>query len=209
MYALTETNFMARVNPETLEIMSRIDITDYLASASTTFAHPHVVSSNETGQVTSWITMGMNTKSPRWYYEFIKYEAQGDDSSSSSLECCSKPTVLASLPSSHAFGLSYFHSFALTENYIVFLEQALVFDMLRMISVIVLNKPFSDALLMKKTFDTRIHLIDRKTGWYCLDLKAVNRNSFSNDLPRIVLFLFIKMTWITWHAFKNKKNLSD
>lgn len=159
MYALTETNYMARVNPETLEIESRIDITDYLASASTTFAHPHVIASDVDGQTNSWITMGMNTKSPRWYYEFIKYEARGDGELA-----CNKPKVIASIPSSHALGLSYFHSFGLTENYIVFLEQSLVFDMLAMVQVILFNKAFSDALIMKKNFDARIHLINRKTG---------------------------------------------
>lgn len=146
---------MARINPETLEIMSRIDITDYLSTASTTFAHPHVISPNE------WITMGMNTKTPKWHYEFIKYESSGGGNDSL---VCQKPQILASIPSSHALGLSYFHSFGLTENYIVFLEQSLVFDMCRMISVILFNKAFSDALLMKTNFETRIHLINRKTG---------------------------------------------
>lgn len=166
LYALTETNYMCQVDPSSLQIKSRIDITDYLKTASTTFAHPHVITSDG-----SWITMGMNTKSPRWRYEFIKYTAKTSIEEDNDCLACQNAKVIASIPSSHSLGLSYFHSFSITDNYIVFLEQSLVFDMFKMVSCILFNKAFSDALLMKQDFETRIHLIDRQTGRWKIILK--------------------------------------
>ena len=166
---------MCLVDASTLEIKSRIDVSDYIASASTTFAHPHIMPSPD-GDGLSWITMGMNTKTPRWRYEFIRYRAPHKPTSTeekaktdelASLRpslACEKAEIIASIPSTHSLGLSYFHSFGLTENYIVFLEQSLVFEMAHMLSCILFNKPFSHALVMKKDFEARIHLINLRTG---------------------------------------------
>ena len=62
-------------------------------------------------------------------------------------------------------GLSYFHSFGLTKNYIVFLEHSLRFDFTRILESILFNKPISNILVVDKTFETRIHVIDRQTGF--------------------------------------------
>lgn len=157
MYALTETNYMCKVDPKTLEITNRVDISKYLNTSTTTFAHPHIESDG------SWITMGMNTKTPIGHYDFVKYRCNKDNESNQSKLICEKTSLIASIPSNHTLGLSYFHSFGVTQNFIVFIEQSLILDFPSFISCVVLNKPFSDALLMCKTFNAHIHLINRHT----------------------------------------------
>lgn len=151
LYALTEINVMYEIDPTTLNTLNRVDINEYIKTATTTFAHPHYL---EDG---SWITMGMNTKSIPPHYEFLRYK-------SGSKNICDQAEVIASVPSSHLFALSYFHSFGLTKSFIVFLEQSIKFDIKSFLSCLVLNKPYSDAIVTNENCLTKIHLIDRTTG---------------------------------------------
>lgn len=93
-------------------------------------------------------------------YEFVRYKKPSEDSK----DFTEHAEVIGRFPSSHKNALSYFHSFAVTENYIVFLEQSLKFDFLAFMANAVKNKPFSDALIMKKDFGARIHIMNKNTG---------------------------------------------
>jgi len=72
--------------------------------------------------------------------------------------------LIGRIPSTHFAGLSYLHSFGLTQNYIVFLECALTFDLLTYLKNLYWNLPFSHSCIMKKDFKTRIHIMNRETG---------------------------------------------
>lgn len=60
--------------------------------------------------------------------------------------------------------MNYFHSFGLTENHIIFLEQALLLSVKGLVSGAILNKPMTDAILTKPDQKTRIYIIDKNTG---------------------------------------------
>ncbi len=108
--------------------------------------------------------MGMNTRHPaNSAYEFIRYKAPH---SAPTPDMFANAEVIGRFLSSHSDrGLSYFHSFALTQTYIVFFEYALKFDLKRFAkNSILYGKPFSDALVMNKDFKTRIHIMNKKTG---------------------------------------------
>ncbi|CAF0718742.1 unnamed protein product [Brachionus calyciflorus] len=153
LFALTETNTMYEIDPSNLCIINRIQIDKYLQQATTTFAHPHIL---EDG---SWITMGMNFKNFPPHYELIEYKKVDDIK-----VICENAEIIARVPSSHYFGLSYFHSFGLTKNYIVFLEQSIKFDVKNLLTGIFTNKAFSNAFCMLDNFPTRIHVINRNNG---------------------------------------------
>ena len=108
-------------------------------------------------------------------YDVMKFKAKNVENA------CESVTSFTQIPSSHKFGLSYFHSFGLSPNYIIFLEQSLVIDMKKLLwykikiskrrlfkSFIfrnaLANKPFTSALKTNQNFQTQIHLIDRHTG---------------------------------------------
>lgn len=143
---------MYELNPSNLDLVRRVEIDKHLEQATTTLAHPHYL---EDG---SWITMGMNFKNMSPHYDFIKYNYSKDDS------ICEKAELIARVPSSHYFGLSYFHSFGLTKNFIVFLEQSIKFDILTLLNGILTNTAFSEAFHTLENFPTRIHVINRKNG---------------------------------------------
>ena len=65
----------------------------------------------------------MNTKAKKFGYEFIRYDGNG--SAAKTGTCCENGKVITTIPSIDQSGVAYFHSFALTENYIVFVEYSL------------------------------------------------------------------------------------
>lgn len=163
LYALTETNFICRIDPKTLEVIDHLSVTDFIKTSKTSLAHPHVLTDG------SWINMGINTSRPG--YDFIKYE-----SSENGVSIVETGKLITTLPSSHTMATSYFHSFGLTENYIIFLEQSLKLSFKELIKGLITNKPFSNALKMNPNYDTKIHLINRHTG------EVVNKKYYTEPI---------------------------
>ena len=60
--------------------------------------------------------------------------------------------------------MSYFHSFGLSENFIIYCETALKIHVSSLISNVLFNRPILDAFHMDKTWPTRIHVLNRHTG---------------------------------------------
>jgi carotenoid cleavage dioxygenase-like enzyme len=137
-----------------LDIINTLDIKKYVSSTRTTIAHPHVDSSG------SWITVGINPVGFRPRYDFLKYNIVQKDANSM-IVCCENVELIASLVSSYWFGMSYFHSFGITSNYIVFLEQPLILSYRRLFLAILQNKPLSDCFVIKRKLKTRIHIIEK------------------------------------------------
>ncbi|CAF0792683.1 unnamed protein product [Brachionus calyciflorus] len=159
LYALTEMHLVCKLKPENLEITETVNITNYLPEVSRIFAHPHVEKDG------TWITMGVTSggfnKTP--VFKFIKY--LGGEKGAESRNFAENGEVIASLPSSYNNGYSYFHSFALTDNYIIFLEQSIMLYFTSYIrDVLIMNKSFSQTMVSDTTLPTRIHVINRHTG---------------------------------------------
>ena len=159
MYALSESNRICRLDPLTLKVLSNINVTKYIPEATTTIAHPHI---EEDG---SWIIAGMNLSRMQRHYELLRY--RGGKEAVGSTNICEQAEIIAKIPSNHSSGLCYFHSFGITDNYIIFLEQGLMFHLTSFLSGVLLNKTFSDALYMDETFKTQIHIVNKKTGEIC------------------------------------------
>jgi carotenoid cleavage dioxygenase-like enzyme len=171
LYALTETNRFCQIDPFSLDIIKTLDIKNYVSSTRTTIAHPHIDSDG------SWITVGINPVSIRPKYDFLRYKIT-DNSTNPGMVCCDQIELIASLPSSYLLGMSYFHSFGITENYIVFLEQPLILSYRHLFLAIIKNRPLSDCFVMKSNLKTRIHLIEKKSG-KILEQKYLTKSQFS------------------------------
>jgi carotenoid cleavage dioxygenase-like enzyme len=157
IYALTESNLFCNLDPKDLKITNTIDVRKFQDNLRSTIAHPHLDFDG------GWITAGQNMSSGKGFYEFLRYKVNGAEAASTQ-NLMSNAEIIALVPSSHKGASSYFHSFGLTENYIVFLEQPLVFSFKDLLKSIILNKPISMGMKMKKDFPTRIYLINRRTG---------------------------------------------
>ena len=104
----------------------------------------------------------MSIRGKSQHYSFMRY--RGGKEAVDSTNICEQADVICQIPSSHTMGLSYFHSFGLTENYIIFLEQSLKFNLTSFLTGLALNKAVIDAMIMDENFKTRIHIVDKKTG---------------------------------------------
>jgi beta,beta-carotene 9',10'-dioxygenase len=155
LYALTESNMITRVNPKDLSIMNVKNLKKHLTTTNTSVAHPHVDADDG-----SWYSVGMQIGKDT-SYNFMKFDAKNNTQVDNAVESLK---LLARVKTSHSDGLSYFHSFGLTKNYIIFLEQPYVINYKKMLMNFILNKPFSKGVGMKNGVPTYVHVINRHTG---------------------------------------------
>jgi carotenoid cleavage dioxygenase-like enzyme len=99
------------------------------------------------------------------HYDFIRYKVdQNVSADPASKNACEHAELIASVPSTRESGLSYFHSFGVTKNYIVFMEQAVTINFKQMLMAVIKNKPATAGIITEPNLPTRIHIIDKRTG---------------------------------------------
>ncbi|XP_037074586.1 retinal Mueller cells isomerohydrolase-like [Pollicipes pollicipes] len=72
--------------------------------------------------------------------------------------------IVGSLPHRWPLEPSYFHSFGITENYFVFVQQPLVIQVKKIPLLKLKKKPFIDAIAAKPEQETWIRLVNKRTG---------------------------------------------
>uniref|UniRef100_A0A3P9QG63 Beta-carotene oxygenase 1, like n=1 Tax=Poecilia reticulata TaxID=8081 RepID=A0A3P9QG63_POERE len=118
-YASSEVNYINQIDPLTLETVGRVSLytsKNHIALNLAT-AHPHYDKDGNTFNMgTAIIGLG------RPKYIIFKVPANASESSK----------VLTTIPFRSALYPSYFHSFGMTENYIVFVEQSFKLDIVKL-----------------------------------------------------------------------------
>uniref|UniRef100_A0A672I795 Beta-carotene oxygenase 2b n=1 Tax=Salarias fasciatus TaxID=181472 RepID=A0A672I795_SALFA len=152
-YVSTETNVMHKVDPETLEATQRVDWTKFVAVNGAT-AHPHTENDGTT------YNMGNSYSSKGAYYNIIRVpptkKTDGDTLEGAAV-LCSIPSVDKSKP-------SYYHSFAMSENFVVFIEQPIKMDLLKIVTGKLTGKSISDGFFWDPKGSTTFHLVNKHTG---------------------------------------------
>ncbi|KAF5921165.1 hypothetical protein HPG69_018565, partial [Diceros bicornis minor] len=72
--------------------------------------------------------------------------------------------VICSIASAERMKSSYYHSFGMTRNYIVFIEQPLKMNLWKIITSKIRGKAFSDGISWEPEYNTRFHVVDKHTG---------------------------------------------
>ncbi|XP_037321072.2 carotenoid-cleaving dioxygenase, mitochondrial [Pungitius pungitius] len=152
-YVSTETNIMHKVDPETLETTKKVDWSKFIAVNGAT-AHPHTEPDGTT------YNMGNSYNSKGASYNIIKVPPT-KQTAEDTLEGVS---VLCSIPSSEKSKPSYYHSFGMSENYVVFIEQPIKMNLLKIVTGKLRGKSISDRILWDPTLNTIFHLIHKQTG---------------------------------------------
>ncbi|RXG54508.1 Carotenoid isomerooxygenase [Armadillidium vulgare] len=147
LYALTETPYIFRIDPDSLETREKIDMTKYLTIFSHT-AHPHV---DDDGCVYN-IGQGVGLFGP--VYHICKFPANSP---------FNEAKILGSVKARWKFNPCYMHSFALTQNYFVIIEQPLVVSTKKVIKGIVCQESLIHALEWWNK-ETQFHVIERSSG---------------------------------------------
>nr|QNU40510.1 EcBCO-like2 [Palaemon carinicauda] len=148
MYALTETSLVRRVDPKTLETLGKVNLHDYIALNLAT-AHPHVEPDGRTYNIGSSFT---SYKGP--CYNIVEMPMGKIEGAK----------VVASLKPLRRTSPSYFHSFAITENYFVLVEQPLVFRFGKVLSGVFTNKPPVNSLTWLPNEKVVFRVVKRSTG---------------------------------------------
>ncbi|BES91845.1 neither inactivation nor afterpotential B [Nesidiocoris tenuis] len=154
LYALTETVIMQRIEPQSLETLKRVNLKDYVALVHHT-AHPHV---DEDGTV---YCLGMTAGQGGAEYAIIEFP--NTKLGSKCEDVFSEGKIVAKVPTRWRFSPCYMHSYGMTPNYFIIIEQPVGISLInRMVGKIV-QSSFADCL---KWYDepTLIHVVSRKTG---------------------------------------------
>ncbi|XP_028429516.1 beta,beta-carotene 9',10'-oxygenase [Perca flavescens] len=152
-YVSTETNVMHKVDPETLETTKKVDWSKFIAVNGAT-THPHTEPDGTT------YNMGNSYNSKGATYNIIRVPP----TKKTAEETLEGATVLCSIPSGDKSKPSYYHSFAMSENYVVFIEQPIKMDLLKIVTGKLRGKSISDGIFWDPKRDTIFHLIHKHTG---------------------------------------------
>ncbi|CAL8359875.1 unnamed protein product [Merluccius merluccius] len=152
-YVSTETNFMHKVDPETLETTKKVDWSKFIAVNGAT-AHPH----NEPDGTT--YNMGNSYTSKGAFYNIIRVPP----TKSTPEETLEGATIVCSIPSTDKTKPSYYHSFAMSKNYVVFIEQPIKMNLLKIVTGRLTGKGISESIYWEPKYDTIFHLINKQTG---------------------------------------------
>ncbi|KAL2088541.1 hypothetical protein ACEWY4_015440 [Coilia grayii] len=155
-YAASELNYINQIDPQTLDTVGRADYRNHIALNLAT-AHPHYDEEGNTYNMGTAIMYGL----PKYMIFKVPADASGEDKKQPPL---SKLEEVCSIPCRSYLYPSYFHSFGMTENYIVFVEQAFKLDIVRLATAYFRGVNWGSCINLDKNDVTLFHLIDRRTG---------------------------------------------
>ncbi|KAJ8417698.1 hypothetical protein AAFF_G00225410 [Aldrovandia affinis] len=156
-YATSETNYIRKIDPETLETLDKVDYLKYL-SVNLVTSHPHYDKEGNTYNMGTTIAEKGKTK-----YTVFKVPSTAEGGSEM-IPVLKNLEVLSTVPCRSLLTPSYYHSFGMSENYFIFIEQPLKLDLLKMATAYLRGVNWATCLKFHSEDNTLIHLIDRKTG---------------------------------------------
>ncbi|CAN7939085.1 unnamed protein product [Ixodes hexagonus] len=154
-YAITESPFVHRIDPATLETLSRQDLGRVVAVHTIT-AHPHVDPDDGATYLVG-SQMGL-----RPLYVVIRFPPSLEVPPES--KSIYEARIVATIPMQSRLYPSYIHSFALTENWLVVVEQSLVISMAKVFLRRALGEDFAGGLHFDAGKKARFHVVDKRTG---------------------------------------------
>uniref|UniRef100_A0A8I5UMG1 Carotenoid-cleaving dioxygenase, mitochondrial n=1 Tax=Pongo abelii TaxID=9601 RepID=A0A8I5UMG1_PONAB len=152
-YLCTETNFMNKVDIETLEKTEKVDWSKFIAVNGAT-AHPHY---DPDGTA---YNMGNSFGPYGFSYKVIRVPPEKVDLG----ETIHGAQVICSIASTEKGKPSYYHSFGMTRNYIIFIEQPLKMNLWKIATSKIRGKAFSDGISWEPQCNTWFHVVDKRTG---------------------------------------------
>ncbi|XP_067910178.1 carotenoid-cleaving dioxygenase, mitochondrial-like isoform X2 [Heterodontus francisci] len=152
-YATTETNFIHKVNPSTLETEEKVDWTKFIAVNGAT-AHPHYDPDGTT------YNMGNSYGKNGTIYNIIAVPPQKSDDE----ETLQGARIVCGITPVDRMKPSYYHSFGMTKNYIIFVEQPLKINVLKILTAKFIGKSLNSAINWEPELNTIIHVANKHTG---------------------------------------------
>ncbi|XP_052760427.1 retinal Mueller cells isomerohydrolase-like isoform X2 [Mya arenaria] len=152
LYANGESACVHRIDPNTLDVIKRVELIDYMPM-NTMAAHPHIGPDGTLYSIgVSFQKSGVKTcitKTPPIQdqeSDFVKGE---------SVACIKSPRLL---------DYSYVHSFAMTENFYVYVEQPVLIDLIKVLSSTLRQQPLDKVIRWSPDIKARFRVIHKATG---------------------------------------------
>jgi len=150
LYAVTESHKIRKIDPKTLETLGeKTNLRKYVAVNMVT-AHPHI---DEDGTV---YNMGNSIGANGSAYNIIEFPP-GDAS-------FTEAKIVATIPARWKFNPSYYHSFAITDNYFVFAECPVSLPILKLLATNLTGKTVGENFTFFHDKLSKFIVIERKTG---------------------------------------------
>ncbi|XP_043281100.1 carotenoid isomerooxygenase isoform X2 [Venturia canescens] len=160
-YTFAESPVVHRIDPKTLETLNKVNLNEYVGIINHT-SHPHVMND---GTV---YNMGMSITSKGPAYNIVRFSPSrleiDDSGEARELSMFDQATIVATVPSRWIFNPSYMHTFGITENYFIIVEQPLAVALVKMLACQLKNEPMCSCLKWHENENTLIHIISRDTG---------------------------------------------
>nr|XP_043883043.1 beta-carotene 15, 15-dioxygenase 2, like isoform X1 [Solea senegalensis] len=156
-YVSTETNFMRRIDPQSLETKDKVDWSKFVAVNAAT-AHPHYDREGAS------YNMGNSYGKNGYFYTIIRVPPPDDNAAMGDSADLTGTKVVCSIPAAEPRKPSYYHSFVMSENYIVFVEQPIKLDLMKFMLYRIQGKSFHKAMTWEPQCQTIFHLVNRHTG---------------------------------------------
>ncbi|CAH2108026.1 unnamed protein product [Euphydryas editha] len=150
VYAMTEVPTVFKIDPESLETLERKSLINKLVVCHT--AHPHIMPNGDMYNVGVQLVQGLL----KHVIVRFPYNVKGDMFDAAEVVIAVEPRW--------RFSPTYMHSFGVTENYFVIIEQPFALSTLNIVRNMVINKPFSATLAWYPEYETQILLVNRITG---------------------------------------------
>ncbi|XP_029023314.1 beta,beta-carotene 15,15'-dioxygenase isoform X2 [Betta splendens] len=168
-YASSEINYMNQIDPATLETVGRVNYRNHITLNLAT-AHPHYDSEGNTYNMgTTLLGLG----APKHIVFKVPADASDKERKKPALR---KVQLICSLPFRSTLFPSYFHSFGMTENYIVFVEQPFKLDIVKLSTAYFRGVSWGNCLRFDKDEVTVFHVINKQTG------RSITRRFYTDTL---------------------------
>ncbi|KAM9332031.1 beta,beta-carotene 15,15'-dioxygenase [Pholidichthys leucotaenia] len=157
-FATSETNYIRKIDPVTLETQDKVDHRKYLP-VNLASSHPHYDKEGNAYNIGTSIAEKGKTK-----YMLFKVPAASEKDKGKDVPALKHAQVICTIPCRSLLTPSYYHSFGMTENYIIFIELPFKLDIIKMATAYMRGLTWASCLKFCPEENTLIHLIDRKTG---------------------------------------------
>ncbi|XP_062869191.1 beta,beta-carotene 15,15'-dioxygenase [Trichomycterus rosablanca] len=170
-YASSEIQYINQINPLTLDTTGRVNYRNHIALNLAT-SHPHY---DDEGNTYNMGTAIIGLGKPK--YVIFKVPAHATDLKDK--KNLKNPALknlqqICSIPFRSTLFPSYFHSFGMTENYIIFVEQPFKLDIVRLATAQIRGVTWGRCLKFDQDDNTLFHVINKKTG------KALSTKFYGN-----------------------------
>ncbi|RWS20960.1 beta:beta-carotene 9':10'-oxygenase-like protein, partial [Leptotrombidium deliense] len=139
IYACGDTNYLIKVDPNNLNTIERSKLVSVLKSTS----HPHYDSEGNVYNIGQCITS----------HVIIKIEKSLNNMS-----------IVAKIPIENKMNPSYYHSFSMTENYFIFIQQPLITSTTSLMKLFIKGGVLANTLQWKPKYKSKFYIISRKNG---------------------------------------------